>query len=555
MSVNSEPRERQGYDRASILKTGALAVGLGVAAWLLAPFILPSNTPPDYPKLPDMKGLNASMRGALQSADRDARRHSGSAEAMGKLGMAYHANLFLEQAARAYRIAARLAPGDYQWAYCQAVLEEENGNARQQLPLLEQTLRLKPDHVPSLLKLADAFFKLDRMDEAQRYYERAAQAPGAFLQATFGLGRVAERRRDWNQVIAYGAALTRAHPDLKPPYDLLQEAYGALGQAAKAEDARIGGLASRAKAVPPLEDPLGEQLTSLCYSSTRLLKQAGLLKQMGYPDRAIETARRAAEAEPKDPEIRQFIASTLLGAYPYQPESVEEALTQLAECLRLRPEDPVPLWLFAQDFFNSPKTPAAVERIGAMMRPYVNRSDAHLYLGRLANAKGDTGEAISQFNAALKSEFNSSGVYDNLGVALGKAGRRDEAIANFQKSVELDPTNATAHFNLGLTLIERGNDAPGMKEVSEAIRLKPNYPDAHFCLGFAYLNARRIDDAMARFREGLRYRPNDPEGHYGLGSALALQHKREEAIAELREALKLSPNHPDARALLEQIER
>ena len=280
-----------------------------------------------------------------------------------------------------------------------------------------------------------------------------------------------------------------------------------------------------------------------------------MLSQLGYPDRAIEVARRAAEAEPKDADVRHFIAHTLLAAYSYQPESVDEALTQLTECLRLRPEDPVPLWLFAQDFFNSPKSPAAVERLGALMSRYAKRSDAHLYLGRLANARGDFNEAISQYQAALKSNFNTSGVYDNLGVAMDRAGRHEEAIADFQKSVELDPTNATAHFNLGLSLQQQGREPQGMKEVAEAIRLKPDYPDAHFCLGFAYLNARKIDDAIARFREGLRYRPGDSEGHYGLGSAYALQHKREEAIAELREALKAAPNHPDARGLLQQLER
>ena len=234
-------------DRASLLKTGALAVALGVAAWLLAPVLLPSNVPQDYPRLPDLQGLNPSLRDALKSADREARRRPGSAEAMGKLGMTYHANLFVEQAARAYRIAARLAPGDYQWVYCQAFLEEERGNQKEQLSLLEQTLRLKPDHVPSVLKLADAYFKRDRMDEATRYYEMAARAPGgsASLQATFGLGRVAARRRDWGKVIEYVAPLSQAYPYWKPPYELLQEAYESLGQPVKAAEARQGSLSSK----------------------------------------------------------------------------------------------------------------------------------------------------------------------------------------------------------------------------------------------------------------------------------------------------------------------
>ena len=158
--------------------------------------------------------------------------------------MAYHANLFLEQAARAYRIAARLAPGDYQWVYCQAFLQEESGNEQEQVKLLQQTVRLKPDHVPALLKLADGEFKRDRLDEAARYYERAARRPRgrSSLQAAFGLGRVAARRQEWNKVIEHVAPLSRTYPYLQPPYELLQEAYEALGQAGPGRGGRDRAL-------------------------------------------------------------------------------------------------------------------------------------------------------------------------------------------------------------------------------------------------------------------------------------------------------------------------
>ena len=549
--------DRHGYDKASLLKTGALAIALGVATWLLAPLLLPARLPEDFPQAPDLHKLNASLRELLQSADRAARRQPSSAETVGRLGMAYHANLFLDQAARAYRIAARLAPNDYQWVYCQAFLEEEKGDEKEEVRLLEQTVRLKPDHLPALLKLADASFKLDRLDQAAHYYELAARAPGsnASLQANFGLGRISARRKDWNNVIAYSTPLARSYPHLLPPYELLEEAYGALGQAGQAAQARQGVLSARSKVVPPLEDPLNEQLIDLCYSSTRLLKQAGLLSHLGYPDRALQIARRAAQAEPADPDVRYFLAHTLLASYANKPDSVNEAIAQLGECLRLRPGDAVPLWMFAQDFFDAPKTPAAVEQVRTLMRPYAGRSDAHLYLGFVANARGEMDEAISQYQAALKNDPNSAGAYNQLGIAFAKVGRFDQAIVNLQHSVELNPMNATARFNLGAVLLQRGKDAQGLKELGEVVRLKPDYAAAHFCMGFAFLYAKRIDEAIARFREGLRYQPDDAEAHYGLGSALAVQGKREDAIVDLRQALRLRPDYAEAQELLHRLER
>jgi tetratricopeptide (TPR) repeat protein len=548
--------ERRVYDKLSLLKTAGLAVALGLGTWLLAPILLPAKLPADFPKLPDLQSANASIREALRNADRQARRQPDSAEVVGKLGMSYHANLFLDQAARAYRIAARLAPRDYRWVYCQASLEEENGKETQRLPLLEQTVRLKPDHAPALLKLADAYFKLERLDEAAHYYEMAAGASGgsAGLQATFGVGRVAASRRDWRKVIEYMAPLARTYPYLQPPFELLQQAYSELGEARLAAEAQQSILVSKWKVVPPLDDPLNEQLADLSYSSTRLLKQAGLLSHLGYPDRAIQMARRAAQAEPGDADVRNFIARTLLSAHPEKPESLDEALTQLGECLRLRPDDVVPLWMFATDFFATPKPPAAVERLGALVRPYAGRTDAHFYLGMVADARGDIQEAVSQYRAAIENAPVDSGAYQKLGIVLDKAGEVDEAIACFHKAIQLSPSNAFARFHLGAALLQRGRDAEGVKELREVLRMKPDYAGAHFCIAFVSLYSKRPDEAIARFREGLRYQPDDPEAHYGLGSALFMQQKRAEAIAELREALRLRPSYREAQELLQRLQ-
>jgi tetratricopeptide (TPR) repeat protein len=541
----------------SFLRTGALAVALAAITWLLAPLLLPVRLPEDFPKLPDLGAVNPGMRALLQGVDREARRRPGSAEAVGKLGMAYHANLFLDQAAAAYRIAARLAPNDYRWAYCQAFLEEENGSEQEQVKSLQQTVQLKPDHVPALLRLADGEFKRDRLDEAARYYERAASAPDGHssLQAAFGLGRVAARRREWKQVIERVVPLARTYPYLQPPYELLVEAYEALGQADKAAEARQSISLSRSKIVPPPEDQLNDQLIGLSYNSTRLLKQAGLLSRFGYPDQAVQVARRAAEADSKDPDIRNFIARTLLTAYPNKPEAVDEALTQMSEYLRLRPDDPVPLWGFTNVFFETPKPPAAVERLSALLGPFANRDDAHFFLGMVADARGQDAEAVSQYEAARKNNPNNAAVYIKLGLVCDREAKFDQAIAYFQKALQLDPTNTVARFNLGVALLQRGKDSQGLKELGEVLRLKPNDAATHFCMGFAYLYAKRIEEAIASFSHGLRYQPEDAEAHYGLGSALIAQRRREEAVTALREAIRLRPNYPEAQALLQQLQR
>jgi superkiller protein 3 len=550
------PEENLGRNKAGLLKLAGLAAVLAVGTWLLLNVLLPIRLPEDFPKLPDLKTMSPGLRNLLVSADKEARKHPGSAEAVGRLGIAYHANEYFEQAAGGYRIAARLAPRDSQWVYAEALLSEENGNEKQQFDFLQQTIRLKPEHVPTLLKLADGFFKQDKLDEAARYYELAAKASDkdSYLQATFGLARVAARREEWKKVVEYVAPLSQTYPYVRPPYQLLQNAYEALGQAEKAAEVRGIIPSDKFTDVPPIKDPLNDQLIAVCYSPTRLLKEAGLLSRFGSPDRGIEVARRAAEADPTDPDSHNFIARTLLTFYPDNPEAIDEALTQLGECLRLKPDDLAPLFGFTNSFFKTPKTRAAMEQLHALLRPHANRGEAHFYLGLVADAQGKTEEAVSQYQAALKNDPNNGRVYNKLGVIFHNAGKFDGAIAYFQKSVQLNPLNPDIRLDLGITLIQRGNYDQGLKELAEVLRLNPHDAAARFCMGFGFLYSKKPDEAISKFREGLRYKPNAAEAHYGLGSAFSMQHKREDAVAELREAVRLRPNYPEAQQLLRQLE-
>lgn len=541
--------------KAALLKLTGLAAALGAAAWFLAPMLLPARLPPDFPALPDLSALNASTRELIRSADAEARRTPGSAAALGRLGMVYHANMIFEPAEAAYRIAARLARSDDQWVYAQAVLKEETGAEKEQMEFLSKTIQLNPGHVPALMKLADSAFKADRLDEAGKRYREAANAPhsDAALQAAFGIGRVAARRQDWMKVIETVGPQATAWPHAAPLYELLRQAYEALGQQDKAEQARQTAGWAKWKIMPPLEDPFIGKLAAVCYSSTRLLKQAGLFSRTGHPDRAVELARRAAQAEPADPDVRDYLARTLITFFGDKPEAVDEALTHLGECLRLKPSDPIPLGGFAGEFFKSPKPPAAVERLRSLLRSRPGVPGVHYFLGEAAGALHETEQAAAEYRAALKENPKDSAAHNKLGLIAESSGKISEALAHFQEAVRLNPVNTAARLNLAIEMMQTGNYGGGMSHLEELLRINPHDAAAHFCMGFAFLAMKRAEDAAARFRQGLIYKPDDAEAHFGLGTALAALGRKQDATSELREALRLRPDHAAARDLLSRM--
>jgi tetratricopeptide (TPR) repeat protein len=542
---------------AWVWKVALLAGVLGLGTWLVLSALVPLKLPEDFPGPPDLQSQNAALRKLLNDADAEARSHPNSAEQVGRLGMAYHANQFYEQAESAYKIASRLAPDDYRWPYCLALVKEESGREKEVHDLLQKTVQLKRDYFPALQKLADIYYKQDRLDEAARYYDLGVSTAGGSSspQALFGLGRVAARRKDWSKVIEYVAPLSREYPHIRPPHQLLLDAYEALGQADKADEERRNLLEPTLIVIPLVKDPLGEELLGLSCSSTRLLKEAGLFSRFRRPDEAIRVARRAVEVAPEDPDAHHFLARTLLEAHGANREEVDEALIHLNEGLRLRPDDLLPLWYFATVFFNQDKTDAAVEQLRTMLAGNANRDDAHYYLGLVADRQGRIQEAASQYQDALRGNPNNAEAYHKLGLILVRRGKLDEAAAYFQKAVRLKPTFDMARCNLGVALDLQGKTSQAIAQFEEALRLKPNDATTHKYLAIALTKSGKIEEAIQHFRETVRITPTDAEAHYGLGCALAIKRRVAEAAEELREALRLRPDYADARSRLQELER
>ncbi len=543
-------------DKAWLWKLALFAAALGLGTWFLLNFLMRQKGPYPIPTIPSLQVRNPELSGLLAAADEEARRHPDSARAVGSLGMVYHANQIYDQAAASYEIARSLAPNEYRWSYCEALLQEEKGEDVRQLQLLLKTVELAPSYFPAVLRLADLFFKQGNLDRAAYYYERTADAGGKVLlpQAIFGLGRVAARRQDWSRIIQHLEPLVRDHPLFRPPHQLLADAYQALGDEEKAAAELRTLLRTDLTVVPPMEDPIAEELLDYCCSATQLLKQAGFLSRFGNSEKILRLARRAVKVEPEDPDARHFLSRTLLKSQGTNPKAVDEALFQLNEGLRLRPDDLKPLLLVADIFFSQNKTGAAIEQLRAMLARNSNSAEAHYYLGVASEHQGAVAEAMTQYREALRDEPNYAEPYHRLALILVKEGRLAQAIEYLQKALMIKPTFILARYNLGLAFERQGRMGDAIAQYSEVLRLEPNDAAAHMNLGLLLAQLDQFEKAAIHFRETVRIMPNDPEAHYDLGCALGSLGKNQEAAREFRHTLALDPAYKEANARLREIE-
>jgi tetratricopeptide (TPR) repeat protein len=534
-----------------------LAVALGIGTWLVLRALGPASLPPDFPVRPDLSSANAALVKLIDGAEEQARAHPDSAPDVGRLGVVYHANQFYDEAEAAYTVASRLDPRDYQWLYYQALLAEERGQEKAQSSLLQQVLGLEPGCVPALQKQGDICLKQGNFDRAALYYQKARSAAGGqdSPQALFGAARIAQSRGDWAAVLESLEPLVRNYPHIRPAHQLLAEAYEAHGQAEKAAGERAILLEDNLTPLPPANDPLYQELIGVCCSSTRLLKEAGLLTRFGHWEQAIQVGRRAIEVEPGDSDAHHFLARTLLDSRGGDAEAVKEALAHLNEGLRLRPNDLLPLFYFATFFFKQEKTDVAVEELRSMLTRHPASAEAHYYLGVIASRRGRVEEAVEHYQDALRIDPRYAEPYDKFGSILMKQGQVDAAVTQFRKAVQLKPAFTRARCDLGVALEQQGKAGEAIRQYEEALRAKPNDGSAQMYLAIALLKSGKVQQATGHFRDAVRITPGDPEAHYGLGFALAVQRRIEDARKEFQEALRLRPDYAEAQQQLEKLER
>lgn len=98
-------------------------------------------------------------------------------------------------------------------------------------------------------------------------------------------------------------------------------------------------------------------------------------------------------------------------------------------------------------------------------------ADAHVNLGRLHHAAGESARAETHYRAAIQHAPGDAIAHFNLGGLLEEMGRGPEAVASYHRALAADPDFADAHYNLGLLLDALGRRPAAMTHLRTARRL------------------------------------------------------------------------------------
>ncbi len=225
------------------------------------------------------------------------------------------------------------------------------------------------------------------------------------------------------------------------------------------------------------------------------------ISRRGQDGSALFRQAEAADPNAADYHFNLAVSLKRKGAYA-------EALTELAQCLRLRPNDSeaqglekawkgaaaaAPAAGAGQDA-DEETQPDPLERIVRTFDAVAFRQAAlmmdQMEVSRLA--------ALSPHERALKLSGKAKEFLDR-GLLL-------EAERLYQSAVAADATVAEAHAGLAEVRERTGDAAAARKEAQAALALEPS-AEAHLVLGRLDLAANRLDEAAQETREALRLDP------------------------------------------------
>jgi len=411
------------------------------------------------PELPQVNiaGLPRETQNQVAEAYAAARNKPQDATAVGKLGMLLDSYHRPEDAALCYRRAHLLAPAAFKWLYYWGSLLLRDRKTGEALPILTSALRLEPEYLPARLKMGEALLGTGKAEEAGKIYGGILKDYPDTAEAYYGLGRVKAAQGDQ----AAAAELYRQACQLFPTYGAahygLAVAYRKLGRVQEAEEQ--ANLHERNNyIVPPLEDPLRDELRAVDRSASTHLERGIQLEQVGRTDDAIAETERALELDPSL--AKAHLNLLILYAKAGKAKQAEEHYKAL---VALDPDE------FPDAYYN---------------------------YGVLLVQEGKFDEAEQTFRKTLALAPTNDAAHDNLGYLLEREGKLEEAANEYKKAIDANPRSRQAHFKLGRILVNQQHYAEAIEQLQQTLTPVDEATASYeYALGAAY--GRAGDRAQA----------------------------------------------------------
>jgi tetratricopeptide (TPR) repeat protein len=442
-----------------MLKNASACISFVLALSSLFAIPLAAQNPAESLELPQVNtaGFPPETRKQVEQAFAAARERSTDAEAVGTLGMLLDLYHRPEDAALCYRRAHLIEPAAFKWLYYWGSLLFNQKKMEEALPVLTSALQLRPEYLAARLKVAEALLEAGKIKEASEFYEGILKDHPDAAEGYYGLGRVQAARGDQAAAVKSYRNACELFPTYGAAHYGLAVAYRKLGRTREAqEQAEIHQR--NIYVVPPVADPLRDELWALDMSAATHLERGVQLEEVGRTDDAIAETEKALQLDPSL--AKAHVNLLILYARTGRAQKAEEQYK-------------------------------AVLASGSDQFP-----DVYYNYGVLLVKEGSFGEAEKAFRKALAIAPSNDAAHNNLGYLLERQGKLSDAAFEYKKAIEARPNSREAHFKLGRILVNQQQYQEGIEQLLQTLTpVDENTTTYVYALGAAY--GRAGDSAHA----------------------------------------------------------
>ncbi len=393
------------------------------------------------------------------------------------LGAAYDQMKRPKDAIAAYRRGVELEPGDPRGLNALAQALTKNEQYDEALKVYRNLAEADPDDVDALIHAGEILYQQGKYEDALVTIKKALKKDPDNLEAGYNLGMTL---------------------DVLGRYDEAAEAYGHMVE-----------LTSHANGAYTVEEKKNraiflERLGSVYHEQNKtemavaayqkMIELGGDAAVRGYQgqidtwrdakkfDKAVETARKAADANPKSQELKLILADQLVDVGKAD-EAIALAKNQLT---------------------NSDKDRAVWLEVAQIATRVHRWKDAE--------------EALNKAQAQTTKDDDRVYVLFLRGALIERQKRYEAAEPFFKQALELDPANAMVLNYYGYMLADKGMKLPeAVKLIRKAVEQEPMNGAYLDSLGWAYFKMGQYELAEENLRQAVERTQTDPTVHEHLG--------------------------------------
>lgn len=379
-------------------------------------------------------------------------------------------------------------------------------------------LRVNPNHIPSLISIAQVSIKLSKNEEAISYLKKAAILSPEDSVIHFLLGIAYKRNNELKLSIgSFNKCL-----QLEPQNSLIRLQLGLVCSETNNHSCVIDNLGKVVLAYP---DQIWAR-ASLA-NSYHNLKEYGLAEsQYKYlvnvlPDKYI-IWYNLAKSQLATSKFDEALIS-INNSIKLEPSSVDLYLDRAKIYVKLN------MLQDAQaDYLNAIKLDPQNPEIPVEYASFLSQTDAY-------------SEAAKQYDAALELQPGEISFLVDKSYLLQKAGDLDQAENTWKKVISFDDNNIIAHYNLAKLYEEKQNYNSAIEHYEKAISLQDENEisdiDAKIGLAFCLQKTKNYEKAKPLYQYIISKSPEDPISHFNLAKLLVEEENYLDAVSELQKSI------------------